>query len=602
VVRAATLRTLVFVLISVAAAGCRCDEHKPYTPFGVTSALPGSNTAAPSNGAPSAATPSDADAGFAVARSVLAPRGATRFDLGGRSLDAPAGFIFDQALDGAFEADGRRGAVAWMLPAAPASDGTPAIPELYYFPEQGDARRVYTLPGFVPTSPNCKLETTLVQSGPKSVTLDAAATCEGNLIQRSPSRALSVLAPSAERPEILTLRVAAPAPGEALALRTDTSDRDGDGRDDVRVLVSLAANGAKPVEAELAFLDRAAGVSRDPSEPSKSLSRLAGGQVQRAKNKKTAADALQRVALIRRLMGSLCAEGGTARLFDRDGAGISCGALGGVVDSLASAEVAAELSLGNALGAFGAIARDGWYFGKTSAATRKKLEASALDAVELVTTRAVFLEQRPRLPPAPRFSPLAFDASGRLFLETDQGRFDLGSDGSAPARVEGDAGAARSLEVVSATGERLVAVAYSCDRSETTLIRASAAGPLPPLSIPLLAPRPGACGRGRFEALPVPSPLGFSDRPDLVVGGVITGGALEGLSGVPGGARSENGRFLAVPSVRGVLVVGTTTRLFDLGAQVAEPLRLTDCVPSGDGTRVACVLGDRALLAIAGGT
>lgn len=597
----ATLRTLPFVLVSLASVGCRCDEHKPYTPFGVTSALPGSNTAAVPESAPSAVASSDGDAGFAVARSVLAPRGATRFDVGGRALVAPAGFSFDQALDGAFEADGRRGAVAWMLPAATAAEAAPGIPELYYFPEQGDARRIHTLPGFVPTSPNCKLETTLVQSGPKSVTLDAGATCEGNLIQRSPTRALTLLAPAAERPEILTLRVAAPAPGETLALRTDTSDRDGDGRDDVRVMLSLAASGAKPVEAELAYLDRPAGVSRDPSEPPKSLLRLASAQAQRAKNKKTAADALQRVALIRRLMSTLCAEGGTARLFDRDGAGIPCGGLGGVVDSLASAEVAAELALGNALGAFGALARDGWYFGKMSAATRKKLEASALDAVELVTTRVVFFEQRPRLPPPPRFSPLAFDATGRLFLDTDQGRFDLGNDGSSPARVEGDAGAPRSLEVVSATGERLLAVAYSCDRSETTLLRASPAGPLPPVVTSLLAPRPGACGRGRFEALPAPSPLGFSDRPDLVVGGVVTGGALEGLSGVPGGARSENGRFLAVPSVRGVLLVGPTTRLFDLGAQVAEPLRLTDCVPSGDGTRVACVLGDRALLAIAGG-
>jgi hypothetical protein len=50
-----------------------------------------------------------------------------------------------------------------------------------------------------------------------------------------------------------------------------------------------------------------------------------------------------------------------------------------------------------------------------------------------------------------------------------------------------------------------------------------------------------------------------------------------------------------------VLVSGPTTRLFDLGAEVEVPLRLSDCVPSNDGTRVACVLGDRALLAIAGG-
>lgn len=597
---AAPFRTLLPILVlTLGAAGCRCDEHKPYTPFGVTSALPAASVAA--REAPSAAASGEVDAGFAVARSVLAPRGATHFTLGGRSLAAPHGFTFDQALDGAFEADGKRGTVAWMLPAAASGDGTPAIPELYYFPEQGDARRVYTLPGFVPTGPNCKLKTTLVQSGPKSVTLDSSAECEGNLIQRTPARALSILAPTAERTEILTLRVAAPAPGETLALTTDTSDRDGDGRDDVRVMVSLAAAGGKPVEAELAYLDRPAGVSRDTSEPQKSLLRLASGQVQRARNKKTAADALQRVAGVRRLMSTLCAEGGTPRVFDRDGAPVACGALGGVVDLLASAEVGAELALGNPLGAFGALARDGWYFGKTGANTRKKLEAAALDAVELVTTRVVFLEQRPRLLPPPRYSPLTFDPGGKLLIDTDQGRFDLGTDAAVATRLEGEAAAPRSLEVVSTSGERLLAVAYSCDRSETTLIRSSPAGPLPPVVTHLLAPRPGACGRGRFEALPAPSPLGFSSGPGLVIGGVVAGEALEPLTGVAGSARSDNGRFLAVPAVRGVLVSGATTRLFDLGAQVAEPLRLSDCVPSNDGTRVACVLGDRALLSIAGG-
>lgn len=598
-VDAASLRTLLAcALFTLGTAGCRCDD-KPYTPFGVTSALPAAKSTAPA--APSAAASSDVDAGFAVARSELAPRGATQFVVGGRSLAAPPGFSFDQALEGAFEADGQRGAVAWMLPVAPAGDGTPGIPELYYFPPQADARRVFTLPGFVPTSPNCKLKTTLVQSGPKSVTLDASAECEGNLIQRTPARSLSILAPAGERAEILTLRVAAPAPGETLALRTDTSDRDADGRDDVRVIVSLAATGAKAVDAELAYLDRPAGVSRDPSEPQKSLLRLAGAQVQRAKNKKTAADALARVAAVRRLMSTLCAEGGTTRIFDRDGAPIACGTLGGVVDALASAEVGAEVALGNPLGAFGALARDGWYFGKTGANTRKKLEAAALDAVELVTTRVVFLEQRPRLPPPPRYSPLTFDASGRLFLDADQGRFDLGTDAASATRLEGEAATPRSLEVVNESGERLLAVAYSCDRSETTLLRSSTTGPLPPAVTHLLAPRPGACGRGRFEALPAPAPLGFTSAPELVIGGVVAGQAPAPLTGVAGSARSENGRFLAVPAVRGLLVSGGTTRLFDLGTQIAEPLRLTDCVPSNDGARVACVLGDRALLAIAGG-
>jgi hypothetical protein len=457
------------------------------------------------------------------------------------------------------------------------------------------------LPGFIPTSPNCRLAATLVQSGPRSVTLDASATCDGNMIQRTPSRALVVLAPAADKPDILTLRLSAPAPGETIALESDTSDRDGDGRDDVRLTISLAAGGAKPVSAELAWLDRAAGISRDTSEPQKSLARAAGREVPRAKSKKTAADALLRVAAVRRLLGTLCAEGATPRVFDADGNAIACGGLGSVVDALASAEVAGELAREHPLGAFGALSRDGWYFGKTSAATRKKLEASALEGVDLVTTRVVFLEPRPRLPAPPRYSPLAFDAAGRLSVETTQGKFELDAEGGTPTRVENDAAPPRALEVIGPAGERFLGLAYSCDRSETTLLVSGPAGPLPPIATDLLSPRPGACGRGRFEALPAYSPIGYGAGLRALVGGVLVGGALEPGPGAPGSARSLDGRFLVVPTVRGVLFTGTPARLFDLGAHVSEPLRLSDCVPSDDGQRVACVLGDRALLAIAGG-
>jgi hypothetical protein len=532
---------------------------------------------------------------------VLAPRGSTRFAVGGLELAAPAGFTFDQALAGVFDGDGAPSGVAWMLPNAPGQAGAPNIPELWYFPAAGDPRRLLTLPGFVPTSPNCRLTATLVQSGPRSVTLDANAACEGNMIQRTPTRALVVLVPAAEKPEILTLRVAAAAPGESITIDSDTSDRDADGRDDVRFTISLAAGGAKPVSAELAWLDRAAGISRDTSEPQKSLARAAGREVPRAKNKKTATDALVRVAAVRRLLGTLCAEGATPRVFDADGNAIGCGGLGPVVDALASAEVAGELTREHPLGAFGALARDGWYFGKTSAATRKKLEASVLEGVDLVTTRVVFLEPRPRLPAPPRYSPLAFDAGGRLSIETTQGKFELDAEGGTPTRVEGDATPPRALEVTGPSGERFLGVTYSCDRSETTLLVTAPAAPLPPIVTDLLSPRPGACGRGRFEALPAFSPIAYGAGLRALVGGVVVGGPLEPGSGAPGSPRSLNGRFLAVPTIRGVLFTGVSARLFDLGAHVSEPLRLSDCVPSDDGQRVACVLGDRALLAIAGG-
>jgi hypothetical protein len=577
-----------WLALCLAASGCRgCGEDKPYTPFGVTSSLP---QALPAPSSSAAALASAAEGARPAEKALLAPLNSKLWQLEGSELTAPEGFVFQQALRADFDGDGHVEAVAWLT-ADPRDAGATPPGELWLFPSAGEAKRLAGLPGFVPTGPNCTLTTALSRTGPRTLTFDTRSDCSGMLIARSPVRALVVIAPLAARPEVLTLRVAAAAPGETLELVSTSDDRDGDGRDDVTLGVAVGVSGGVRFQAPLAWLDRAVGPARDTAEPRATLEKLAASEAARAKNKKFADGVLQNVAGIRRLMGTLCAEGATARLFDNDGAPLACGSLAPVVDSLASAEIGAELARGRVLEAFGALARDGWYFGKTSAAARKRLERSLLDAVEPKAARVTPLAPRPITSPSPRFSPLGFDATSALLLATPQGVVRFQPDGSAPVALDG--AMAHSLEV-RLDGARFQGVAYACDRSETTLLFDGKS----PLFTRLLAPRPGACGRATFEAFPAIAPV----AADAAAVSALVGGSLVGeVPGAPPGSpRSPDGRWLIVPTAFGLLVSGPAQRLFNLGTGVERPLALTDCVVANDGLRAACILKGQAVFVQAG--
>jgi hypothetical protein len=574
---------LTAFLAALGSSGCKgCSEEKPYTPFGTTTALPAPEPSAAATLAPSAS----ASAAPVLQKAVPAPADSDHWQLGERTLEAPPGLVFDQALQASF-GDPSVSTVTWLVPAG--ADAGPAVGgELWLFPAAGPPKKLTTLPGFVPSGPGCKLVTVLARTGAHTVTLDARGECTGALIARSPVRALVVVAPERDAAELMSLRIAAPAPGEVLDFTANTLDRDGDGRDDIEVDVTGGAVGSK-LALPLVWLDRTAGTSRDAAEPGRTLARLAGHEAGRAKTKKVADEVVKNVADLRRLMASLCAESATPRVLDADGDPLACAPLTPVVDSLATAEVTAELTGGHVLEAFGALARDGWYFGKASTAVRQKLERAVLDAVEPVTAVVKPLEPRPSgLERTPRLSPLSFDATGGLLVQTVAGLVRTEPDGSSPSPP---APAARSLEVVPAPGQRWVSTTFSCDRSEVTLGLEGA----PPLVTGLLSPRPGACGHAPFFANDVP--------PVLAAGGgklaAIVGGARVGdATGAPvmGGARSENGTWTVVPTSFGLLVDGPAHRLVSLGPSVPAPATLTDCVVNGTGKTAACVQKRTAIL------
>ena len=239
-------------------------------------------------------------------------------------MDAPPSRAFERGLAADFDADQRNEIVAWTVPAgnAPAAPG-----ELWLFPAEGSPKKLFEVPGYVPTGPACKHTATLTQTGPRTVTLDVSAKCQTTLLPRAPTRALVVVAPLESRERVIGLRLADAAPGETLRAEVDSSDRDGDGRDDVRVSLTVSAGSERPATAQLVWLDRAAGASRDTTEPGASLGRLATGELWRSKQKKLAASVRAGVGNLRRLLSTLCAEGGVPRVFEHEGAALSCGTL-----------------------------------------------------------------------------------------------------------------------------------------------------------------------------------------------------------------------------------------------------------------------------------
>ncbi len=572
--------------------GCRgCEKDKPYTPFGVASSLGSASNAPIASSAPDAA--GDAG-GFAVKRAEKAAPGATRWTLAGRTLTAPTGRAFERAVIADFDGDDEPDAVAWTVPAK----GEGNRGELWLFPGKGDAKRLTSLPGFVPSGPSCQLAPELTLTGPQSVTLDVSAKCSADFLARAPMRSLMVLSPMAEHPVVMSLRVAQAAPDEELSLDVTTLDRDGDGRDDVRLAVTVRARGSeRPATAELVWLDRAAGASRDASQPRGSLGKLAAGEMWRAKRKNLAASVDAGVANVRRLMSTLCSSGGAERLLDAEGSPLSCGNLGIVVDRLGIAEITAAATRGSAIDAFGALARDGLYFGSMSSKQRKAAEKIADKLVKHVEpVSGPNIGAHPASSSAPHWSPLAFEASGALLVRTDGGVVRVASNGEeSSVSVEGGI-EPWPLAVTRDDGSHLAAVAYACDRSETLLSFQKGDGSFAaPVVTSVLAPRPGSCAGGKAPTLPEPVPLAIkpSGLEAFVLGkiiGPVTSPAEAVLRPQPHGtARSPDGRYLALATSSGVLLHSQDKdELWTPGGVTARDLH--GCVAANDGAAIACVV------------
>jgi len=571
--------------LPLALFGCDgCQKEKPYTPFGVTSALPSAQEAPDAPPVPSAKlSPSKFPA------ALVAPAGSRKLRMGELTLDAPPRYVFDRALV-LGEGPGQQ-AVAWLKADADARDVAPGL--LMAYGPSGQAKQVMTLPSFVPIAPGCVHATRLVQTGVSSVLVDTVASCPPGLMARVPVEAVSVVSPSSARPEVLTLRIAEPAPGEALGIEEDSSDRDGDGREDVKLTITLTTPEGAKASATLAFVDRAAGVSRDAAEPRASLATAA-----KALLTKAGPGASAEVDAIRRLLGSLCAEGGTPRVFDAEGSPIRCEDLGAVIDTLARVEVLSRLAAKDALGAAAVLTRSDWYFKKLSADAEKSITKELSKRLLAVTPTASTLTARPKVVKGPHFSPLWFEQDGALLIVTDAGLVRASRDGSSETAVDPDGGTpAWPLDVTDPSGRRLTGSTCACDASEVQLSVTDAAGaPQKALPTRLLAPRPGGC-KGRFSCPdPVPVSAG-ADGFSVLIGGALSEPKKSGKAlPSPGSARSPDGSWLVATTALGLVVTGPAQELWKLPDAPVDARRAQDCVVANDRAAVACVAGDKVVL------
>lgn len=585
------------------AAGCKCEatNNRPYTPFGVATELrPASNATLPS--APSADEATDGTFKAIVGEQLSPPAESITID--DWEVQAPKSRRISHYL--AANWDGKPGleVVAWLVSGADpgkTSGKAPAADEsLVLFVRGQTPRKLAGFPSFIPRSEACALQTTLTGTGPNTVTWDVAADCAtGTQIPRSPHRSLTLLAPMQTVPVRLQLRLAEPASGERIEVEVLSRDADGDSHDDAVVTFRLwttgleRSDGAEPpsAEARLTWLDRAAGMARDNSEPRKSFTDLGHLEMVRAKGQNTSRQVGPRVNLARRLFAYLCKEGATYRVTDVDGSAIMCGNLTSATDSWASAEVSAALTQHHYARAVLAAEQSTWFgpgvSAKAAAGLEKQLHAAI--ASKSVTSRLLGVRSVSP-PPGPHYAPLRF-VEDALYLVTDQGVQRLVNDDLQDASDEVDPW---SLVAFGPEGLRLTQLGFPCNEPTITGSSQTSAGTFATaLTTDILSPRPGLC-----EGRPVVPDIEF--RPvswtqeglAAYVGPVAVGAPPRFRQ--PGSPQSNSGNWSITSGKLGLLVQSPKDAHFwqpssDVG-------RLTDCVIADSGTRAACLTGNRVVV------
>ncbi len=592
-------------------SGCQsCEKAKPYTPFAVAS---GHGVEAPSSAnSPAALTAAAGAPAFVSRRSEIAPKNAPTWRLGDQELLAPPGFVFSQALSADFNDDARLETVAWLIPLPTADAGSPpgvgpaALPSAWLFEAEKAPRLLVNLPSFIPTAPDCQQKVELNQTGPHTLTLDVRADCQTPLIVRAPNRALLVLSPFGARLALLTLRIAAPPPGETQDFIVDSTDRDGDHADDIQVtaLIGEEADPAARASAPLVWLDRALGFARDPSEPAKSLGKLASATLTESGAKGGAKRANSTLRALIRAYSAVCSESGTYRITNADGGALPCGNLDKVAVQITQVRLRIALKQKLYLEALAALATSDWYLGRPDAAALKKLTADFKKSLTLRGARKISIAAQPPVKlPTPRYSPLLFDPSGSLLMLTDTGVVRINPEGLVEAPldpVDPDAGLPGWPLAVVGPNLSWVGMSQPCDTPFISFAFNDLAGkPLPPVLTTYLAARPGSCNGGKAPFAPRLTPLGFKGGLlNALLGPLEVSPAGQNLADLPyfqGSPRSPDGKLLVVPSALGLLVTGTVNELWSAepGSELGE---LSDCVIQNGGERIACLEAGRPVL------
>lgn len=484
----------------VLVSGCSCEEDRPYTPFTVATSPPEEGTAPPAEENTTTAPTSSA---FAVA-----PPNANSWKIFERTLTAPDAGTFEGALSSPSALPEGRRIYAWIK-------GNAQSGGLWLYEEAGlPTKRIIAAPDFLPGGADCIERARLAWSGQRTLSVDIERNCESRLLPGSPHRAVILLDPQAESAWISGLRVAPSLSNELLAIQVDGADRDQDGTDDIAISFRLGAEDSVEEELEFQWLRRPAGPSREKETPSKSFHARAQKLVLSGQRKAERAEVPARVERLRRLYGAVCAESAAPRVTQWDGSPLSCGSLDASLAELVTASVHAHLGLKEPARAWGEWERSSWYGRGPTTKSLEALQKTLLQkipngvapritsvSVRLKAPRGGIVASRLRFDPTGQLWALENETTTRLLWPTPP---PLGAGG---ATSDTQPFPAWSLSPGSGKDEALpFAVLPSCERAEVQLALLDPTGTsLPPVSLPVLAPRPGNCRA--FGGGPLPSEL-----------------------------------------------------------------------------------------------
>ncbi len=592
-----SVATTLSLLCTLAVAGCKCEStnQRPFTPFGVATEV---RPPEEPGGAPAPKDETRASEFARVSGQLINPP-AHSVMVGDSEIRAPEGKLIAQYVVANLDASPGAEVVAWLV--SEARGGGASDEPLVLIKADQPPKKLAPFPAFVPRSHDCTLSSTLDVTGPRTVTWDVRADCpEGSLIPRSPHRSVAIISPLHPSPLRLQLRLSEPAPGEVLELEVDTADIDSDDHDDAALTFSIHAQAETPApnsqpvlpaEARLVWLDRAAGMARDYSEPRKSFTALGSLETVRAKGQNTSRQVGSRIQFARRLFAYVCKEASTYRLTDVDGTAISCGDLSAAMDAWTTAEVVASLTQHHYARAVLAYEQASWFGGGTTAKTNQNLVKSLRAAISSRSVNSDFLDVRATTPsPGPHYSPLRY-VDEALFIGTPTGvrRFRDGTLTDASDEVD-----PWSLVAFGPAGQRLSQLAFPCNEALVFGSSQTNSGTYgTALTTDILSPRPGVC-ESRNSAPDIDfRPIAWAQEGlSAYIGPLAVGPAPRFRQ--PGSPQSTNGAFAITSGKLGLLVQSPAVAEF--WAPTPEAEGLTDCVIANSGARAACLREGRVVV------
>jgi hypothetical protein len=603
------VRAAAISSVALAVAGCHgCHDDHPYVPYAI-----GSNELTPfpidaASPVAASAPPEARHAPFANEPATVAPAGLAQWSVDDVVLRAPVGQTFVSGVVRDFDGDGEKDAFAIVRPLEGNDPG-----ELAYYRgrargEAMDEPVTFAPPAGLSSDPGCGLIDRLAFVGPRSVLAEIGAVCPSRA-PAAPARWVVVVAGGAAPRVVLGATITDPPGAPALSVDAEAIDRDGDGVRDVALRVTLEAAGAPAdpasrVAAIVAWVDRPAGLSRDPSATESSFASLAATASARAGRTKDAAGVPALAAQVRALWRAMCADGGSPRVAGIAGIGpIACGA-GRALEEVGLAEVRAYAMVGDPLRAALVLERaERPPASRTAARTAEARrwiarETSVVSARALRAVAAVPIFQGSR---EPAWGSLAFEPSGDLLVRTRAG----------VVRVDPEAGdevLANDVPdwkpaVTSPDGTLRWTDTYDpCDGLGLRATFARTAGDdVRDVALPVAPPLGDRCAGSRgpsVRALPIAwGPAGLeaivdgelvSVSPDLTRAAALS--APLGQPATPGSPRSPDGAALVVATGAGLLVRGARhTRLLRAPELEGAYGEQHDCVVSNDEVHVACV-------------